>query len=360
MGKIEKVLAGIGDVDKEMMAKAGERLDFLTKPQGSLGRLEELAQLVAGITGDEAPCLKHKVIFTLAADHGVAEEGVSAFPPEVTAQMVYNFLSGGAGINVLSDYVRARVVVVDMGVKEDSGQRAEDGRQKAEKNFKNRKIASGTKNMAKGPAMTKEQAIRSIEAGIELVEEELVNGLDIVGTGEMGIANTTAASAVACAITGGSARELTGRGTGISDDVYGRKLGVIEQTLSLNKPDGQDGLDVLSKVGGFEIGGLCGVILAAARHRRPVVIDGFISTAAALLACSLQPKASQYMIAAHRSVEPGHKIVLDYLGLRPLLDLDMRLGEGTGAALAMGLVEAGVRIMLRMASFKDAGVARGS
>ena len=225
------------------------------------------------------------------------------------------------------------------------------------KNFKDKKINFGTKNMAKGPAMTKEEAIRSIEAGIGVFEEELPNGIDIIGTGDMGIGNTTASSAIAACFTDKAVEDLTGRGTGIGDEVLLNKIAVIKKALKVNKPNPQDAIDVLSKVGGFEIGGLAGVILASASRRTPVVIDGFISGAAALIAYHLEPKIKDYLIAAHCSVEKGHKIILDYLGLSPLLDLNLRLGEGTGAALAMGLVEAGVKILTQMATFKSAGVA---
>ena len=350
MDKIQKTIDKISVIDIDITRKAQERLNFLTKPQGSLGRLEELAKTVAGITANENPSLENKVIFTLAADHGVVEEGVSAFPREVTQQMVHNFLNGGAGINVLAGHVGAKVVVVDMGV---AGEISVDECD----NFKNRKLAFGTKNMAKGPAMSRDEAMKSIEYGIGLIEEELKKGLDIVGIGEMGIGNTTAASAISCTITKKSPEVLTGRGTGINDEVLRAKQKVIQKALSVNNPDDKDGLDVLSKLGGFEIGGLCGIILAASANKIPVVIDGFISTSAALIASLIAPKTTKYMIAAHSSVEPGHKIILNHLGLKPLLCLNMRLGEGTGAALGISLIEAGVKILKEMATFKEAGVA---
>lgn len=353
--KIRQTMEKIKDIDGELMNSVQARLDSLTKPQGSLGRLEELAKHIAGISGRNNPSLDNKVIFTLAGDHGVVEEGVSAFPQEVTAQMVYNFLNNGAGINVLAEHVGARVVVVDMGVA--SELRIADCRAR---NFKNKKIGCGTRNFTKGPAMSRDEAVQSIETGIELVEEELKNGLDIVGIGEMGIGNTTTASAIACAVTNGEVQKLTGRGTGIDDMACVRKEKVIRKALSVNRPDSKDGIDILSKLGGFEIGGLCGIILGASLRRIPVVIDGFISTSAALIAHLLQPKTKQYIISSHCSVEPGHKIILDYLGLKPLLDLGMRLGEGTGAALGINLIEAGVKILGEMASFKDAGVSEKS
>ncbi len=331
-----------------MAEKTQRRLDNLTKPQGSLGRLEELAKQVVGITGNDVPPVINKVIFTMAGDHGIAKEGVSAFPQEVTIQMVYNFIEGGAGINVLARHVGARVVVVDMGV-------AEKLKIKSEK-LKVRKINFGTKSMAKGPAMTKAEAVKSIEAGIEVFEEELPGGIDMIGTGDMGIGNTTASSAIASVFTGHCVEDVTGRGTGINEDTLKNKIEVIKKVIEINKPDPKDPIDVLSKVGGFEIGGLVGVILAGASGRIPIVIDGFISGAAALIAYHLEPKVKDYLIAAHCSVEKGHKIILDYMGLKPVLDLELRLGEGTGAVLGMSIIEAGIKILTEMATFQNASV----
>jgi nicotinate-nucleotide--dimethylbenzimidazole phosphoribosyltransferase len=353
MRKIREVADRITEIDYELMEKTQNRLDNLTKPQGSLGSLEELAKLVVGITRRENPCFKNKVIFTLAADHGVTEEGVSAYPKEVTAQMVYNFLRGGAGINVLARHIGARVVVVDMGV----AHKFKIQKSKA-KIFKDKKNALGTRNMSKGPAMTREEAIKSIAAGIEVFEAECKNGIDIVGTGDMGIGNTTASSAITAAITGKDVEEVTGRGTGLDEKGVINKIAVIKKALSLNKPDPKDALDVLSKVGGFEIGGLVGIIIAAAAKKIPIVIDGFISGSAALIAYQIEPKLKEYMIAAHCSQEQGHRIILGYIGLKPLLDFNMRLGEGTGAALGINIVEAAVKILTQMATFQDAGVSR--
>ena len=340
MSKIEKI-------GNSLSEETQERLDNLTKPRGSLGRLEDLAKQVVEITKIRNPKLKHKVIFTMAGDHGVVENNVSAFPKEVTPQMVYNFLNGGAGINVLARHVGARVVVIDMGVACDL---------KENPALIIKKINHGTKNMTKGPAMSKDEAIKSIENGIEAFKAELANGIDIVGTGDMGIGNTTPSSAIVSAITGRNVEDVTGRGTGIDDKTLASKITAIKEALKVNKPNPKDGIDVLSKVGGFEIGGLTGVILAAAEHRIPVVIDGFISGAAALIAYTLEPKTKDYMIAAHCSVEQGHKRALAFLGLKPILDLNLRLGEGTGAALAMSIVEAGTKILNEMATFKSAGV----
>jgi len=351
MRKIENTIREISEINSDFINKAQCRLDNLTKPQGSLGRLEELAKLIVGITEKEDPTLAKKVIFTLASDHGVADEGVSAFPKEVTAQMVYNFLNGGAGINVLANHVGARVVVVDMGVAADLEPKA---------NLIIKKVNYGTKNMAKEPAMTREEAIRSIEAGIELFEDEFEIGVDIVGTGDMGIANTTASSALTAVFTGKSVEEITGRGTGVDDDTFKNKIEVIKRALELNKPNPKDPIDALSKVGGFEIGGLAGIILRAASKRVPIVIDGFISGAAALLAYQLEPKVKNYMIAAHCSLEQGHRVVLNHIGLKPILDLNLRLGEGTGAALGINIVEASIKIITEMATFKSAAVSQES
>jgi nicotinate-nucleotide--dimethylbenzimidazole phosphoribosyltransferase len=261
--------------------------------------------------------------------------------------MVYNFLRGGAGINVLARHVGARVVVVDMGVACDL---------KPHKDLVIKKVNYGTKNMVKGPAMSIEEAVKSIKNGIDIFEEEAKLGIDIAGTGDMGIGNTTPSSAITSIITGKPAETVTGRGTGIDDKTLFCKIEAIKKAIKINRPDPKNGIDVLSKVGGFEIGGLAGVILAAAAKRVPVIIDGFISGAAALIAYQLQPKIKDYMIASHCSCEIGHKAVLDYMGLRPLLDLDLRLGEGTGAALAMGIAEASIKILTQMATFESASV----
>jgi nicotinate-nucleotide--dimethylbenzimidazole phosphoribosyltransferase len=347
MEKMNQTLSEIKPVDKEAMAEARKRQDDLTKPQGSLGQLESLSIQIAGIKRNPRPRITHKVIFTLAGDHGVTKEGVSAYPSEVTPQMVYNFLRGGAAINVLARYIGARVVIADLGVASILERHPD---------LSDRKVGLGTQNMAKGPAMSKEEAIRSIEAGMELVEAELSKGVDILGTGDMGIGNTTASSAITAALTGADVAAVTGRGTGLDDKGWEKKVKVIQQALERNQPDPKDAIDVLSKVGGFEIGGIAGVILAGARYRIPVVLDGFISGAAALIATSLSPHTKPYLIASHQSVEEGHRIILDHLGLKPLLNLGLRLGEGTGAALGIFLVEASLKILGEMATFSEAGV----
>lgn len=352
MKRLKEILEKIEKIDNSLAKKTQDRLDNLTKPQGSLGRLEDLAKRVVEITKNENPHFKNKVIFTMAGDHGVTEDGVSAFPKEVTPQMVYNFLNGGAGINVLSRHIGARVVVVDMGVAEELQMKHNDLRIK--------KVGPGTKNMAKGPAMTRDEAIRSLEAGIEVLEDEYNNGIDIIGTGDMGIGNTTPSSAITAAITGQGVRKVTGRGTGIDDQTLMRKQDTIIDSLKINKPDPKDGIDVLSKVGGFEIGGLAGLILGAASKRIPIVVDGFISGAAALIAYTIEPKVKDYMFAGHCSVEKGHSAIFEHIGIEPILDLNLRLGEGTGAALAINIIEAGIKILTEMATFKSASVSERS
>jgi len=339
----------VDPVDETMMRRAQARLDRLTKPVGSLGRLEELARRLAGILRTERPSVARKAIITMAADHGVAQEGVSAYPQAVTPQMVLNFLRGGAAINVLARHVDARLIVVDMGVAAPLDPHPQ---------LIVRKIGYGTGNMAAGPAMTREQAIEAIQSGCEVVEDEMRRGADLIGTGDMGIGNTTASSAIVAVMSGEPAERVTGRGTGVDDSGYARKVRVIERALEVNHPDRRDPLDVLAKVGGFEIAGLVGVILGAARAHRAVVIDGFISGAAALVAAGLEPNAAGYLIASHRSQEIGHRIMLERLGLTPLLDLEMRLGEGTGAALAMPIIEAACKVLNEMATFEGAGVSQ--
>lgn len=349
MDKISKTIKQITPIDYKLIETTQRRLDNLTKPQGSLGRLEELAKLYVAITRKRNPILKNKVIFTLAADHGVSEESVSAYPKEVTAQMVYNFLSGGAGINVLAKHIGARVVVVDLGIAEDL---------KPQPNLTIKKINYGTRNMKKGPAMTQGEAIKAVRAGIDIFNTEFKRGIDIMGTGDMGIGNTTASSAITAAITGRPVAHVTERGTGIDEEALKNKIAVIEKALKVNQPNPSRPIEVLAKVGGFEIGGLCGVILAAAAKKIPVVIDGFISGAAALLAFCLAPPVKEYLIASHCSQEIGHRIILDYIGLKPLLALNLRLGEGTGAALGINLVEAAVKILTQMATFQQARVSQ--
>ena len=346
MRQLTKLLEAIGAPRGAAAVEAQRHLDALTKPPGSLGRLEELAVRLSALTG-RPPRVAAPVIFTFAADHGVVSEGVSAYPQSVTAQMVENFLRGGAAVNVLARQAGARVVVADFGVATPLGTPV---------GLVVRRIAAGTANMAFGPAMTREQAVEAVEAGAALAEEAIAEGADLVGTGEMGIGNTTAASAITAAVTGAPADLVTGRGTGVDDAGRARKVATVRRALEMNTPDASDGLDVLAKVGGFEIAGLVGVILAGAAHRVPIALDGFIAGAAALVAVTLAPDARHALFASHRSAEPGHTLALRHLGLEPYLALDMRLGEGTGAALFVPLARATAAIYAEMATFKSAGV----
>ena len=346
---LEKTLQAIRELDEQAMQKTQERLDSLTKPPGSLGSLEELAKKIAGITGNPMPKIDKKVIVVMAGDHGIVEEGVAAFPQEVTPQMVYNFVNGGAGINVLAKHVGAEVVIVDMGVAVDI---------ESDKVI-NCKVRKGTRNMCKEPALLREEAIQALEAGITVAKSQIASGANLLATGDMGIGNTSPSTAILATFSNLELSLITGRGTGVDDDGLSRKQIAIAKALELHKPNPEDGLDVLAKVGGLEIAGLAGVILGAASERVPVVIDGFISTAAAVIAKSLNPLSVNYMIPSHGSDEPGHKLMLELLGFTPLLNLHLRLGEGTGAALGMNLVEAATKILAEMATFAEAGVSDG-
>ena len=345
---VSAVIDHVAPLDQDAMHEAARRLDRLTKPPGSLGRLEELAVRLAGITGRVRQRFSDKTIILMAGDHGVVEEGVSAYPQAVTAQMVANFLRGGAAINVLARRAEARVVVVDMGVASELPNHP---------HLLSRKIGAGTKNIAVGPAMTREEALAAIEAGVEVAGDQIRRGADLLATGDMGIGNTTPSSAIVSALLSCAVDEVTGRGTGVDDATLKRKAAVVERAIAVNQPDPADPLDVLAKLGGFEIAGLAGVVLKGAAERVPIIIDGFISGAAALVAVRLCPAARDYLLAAHCSVEPGHRAILQALGLTPLLDLDLRLGEGTGAALAMHLVDDALAILDEMATFEEAGVA---
>ncbi|MDH4318901.1 MAG: nicotinate-nucleotide--dimethylbenzimidazole phosphoribosyltransferase [Desulfobulbaceae bacterium] len=346
---LEATFRSIFPQDSDYRERAVARLEQLTMPHWALGDLMDLAVDLAGITRSLRPPVRRKKIVVMAGDHGVTAEGVSLFPSEVTAQMVYNFVAGGAGINALARQAGADVVVVDMGTAADFSKLI------SEKRIISKKIANGTANMAHGPAMTRTQAVMAVEAGIE-VAKQLGPDIDVFGTGDMGIGNTTPSTAVVAALTGKDVASLTGRGTGLNDEQLLKKIQVVERALQVNKPDPKDGLDVLAKVGGYEIGGIAGLIIGAASQQKPVVVDGFISTAGALVAHSLEPFVRDYIICAHRSVEQGHRAMHEKLGLKPLLDLNLRLGEGTGAALAMNLLEAAVAILTEVATFEEAGV----
>ena len=344
---LNRTIDRIPPLDADAMRAAEARQLQLTKPPKALGRLETLSIQLAGITGEPLPSFQDKVIAVMAADHGVVAEGVSAFPAEVTPAMVMNFVVGGAAINVIGRHVRARVLVTDVGVNADLSA-AEGVRQK--------KVRKGTANMAQGPAMTRDEALQAIAVGIELVGQEAAGGRSLVATGDMGIGNTTASSAIIAALTGRPVAEVTGRGTGIAKDALPHKVATIEKALAVNEPDPSDPVDVLAKVGGLEIAALTGVFLSGAAHRVPVVMDGFISAAAALAAARLCHEVVDYILPSHVSIEIGHQAVLDELGLIPLFDLQMRLGEGTGAALSMSIIEAAAKILAEMATFESAGV----
>ena len=348
---INRKIKKIKGMDKKIYHKTELLLDRLTKPKDSLGRLEEFAKRYCAIRGEEYPKIDRKVIVAFAADHGITEEGVSAFPKEVTVQMVLNFLKGGAGVNVLARHVGAEVLVVDIGVEHDF---------KKSKNLILNKINYGTKNFSKGPAMSRKEAEASIERGIIIADKLKSHGYQIIGTGDMGIGNTTPSSAVISVMTSSYPKDVTGRGTGIGDRAYLRKIKLIEKGIKINQPDPTDPIDVLTKVGGFEIGGIAGLIIGSSANRIPVVVDGFISGAGALIALKLAPKVKEYIFFSHISEEKGHKILFDYLGEKPILDLSLRLGEGTGAALSISLIEAGVKILTEMSTFEEAHVSQSN
>jgi nicotinate-nucleotide--dimethylbenzimidazole phosphoribosyltransferase len=348
------LIAGIGPLDGEAMASAARRLDRLTKPPGSLGRLETLAIELAGIRGDLVTSIDGPAIAVFAADHGITRQGVSPYPSDVTRQMVANFVAGGAAINVLTRAVGARLVVIDVGVAGEpiQAEAAPDGSAR----FLDARVASGTADFSVGSAMTAEQTLAAIAVGRQVVADLVADGCDLLGVGEMGIGNTTASSAIVAALTGRPAVEVTGRGTGLDDAGVRHKVAVIDTALALHAPDPSRPLDVLGSLGGLEIAALVGAILAAAAARLPVILDGFITGAAALVASRFAPNLAARLIASHRSAEPGHRIALETLGLEPILDLGLRLGEGSGAALAIPIVGAAARIIGEMATFEDAGV----
>ncbi|MGB5158142.1 MAG: nicotinate-nucleotide--dimethylbenzimidazole phosphoribosyltransferase [Desulfobacterales bacterium] len=348
MDKLDKTINAIFPPDASFYETALERLAQQARPAGSLGVLENLSARLAGIAKTIDVRLKRKVIVTCAGDHGVVAEGVSLFPQEVTPQMVYNFVNGGASINVLARHAGAEVKVADLGVNHDF---------ESDLPIFHKKIRKGTSNIAVGPAMSRQEAVSSIEAGIDMVDELFKEGtVDILGTGDMGIGNTTPSTAVIAAISGIDVEKLTGRGTGIDDKALKNKIEVIKRAIKVNKPDPKDAIDILCKVGGFEIGGLAGLVLGAAARGIPIVCDGLISTAGALIACSLAPLAKEYLFASHRSVEAGHGYMHEILGIEPLLDLKFRLGEGTGAAVAMELLDASTRILADIKTFEEVAI----
>lgn len=345
---LESAIEKIKKPDSKMYEAAKERLRNQARPAGSLGILEDVGARLAGIFNTLDVKLENRQVVTCAGDHGICEEGVSLFPSDVTRQMVYNFVNGGASINVLAKHANAKVAVADLGVNWDF---------EPELPIFHKKIGKGTANFAKGPAMTREQAVQSVEAGIEIVDRLLEKRpLHIIGTGDMGIGNTTPSTAIIAAFSKIPVKKLTGRGTGIDDEALKNKIRVIESALDKNKPDSNDPIDVLAKVGGFEIGGLAGIVIGAAKAGIPVVCDGLISTAGALIACKIAKEAKPYLFASHNSVEIGHRFMLEHLGLTPLLDLEFRLGEGTGAAVAFELLDIATRVLCEIKTFEEVAI----
>lgn len=340
----EKTIAGIKPAYEESMKEAAERLDKLAKPIGSLGKLEDLAVKISGMTGKQNTSFEKKVTIIMAADNGVVEEGVSSCPPAVTTIQTINFLKGVTGICVLSKHAGADIRVVDIGIASDLEYPGLIGR----------KIRKGTSNMSKGPAMSREEAVKAIETGIEMVSQLVKEGYSLFGTGEMGIGNTSTSSAAAMAFLGCSVEEAVGKGAGLTEEGYSNKKSVIERAISVNKPDPKDPIDVLSKVGGFDIAGMTGCFLGAAYHRVPIVVDGFISSVAALAAYRINPLVKDFIIPSHCSEEPGFSLVMKKIGLKPMLDLNMRLGEGSGCPLAFNIIEAAEAIISEMATLEEA------
>jgi nicotinate-nucleotide--dimethylbenzimidazole phosphoribosyltransferase len=349
---LERIINDIEPLDASWVEKAKDRTARLVMPTRALGRLHEISETLCAIQKTLEPSVDRKAFLVMAGDHGVVKEGISAYPQEVTAEMIKAFLAGGAGINVLARQIGAEIIVVDMGIiPELDLSTLQESNQ-----LIIRKVSNGTANLARGPAMSKAQAQHAILTGFQLAGDLIARGVQILGTGDMGIGNTTPSAAIGTVITGSSLEEMVGRGTGVDDRGLHRKREAIRSGIQINQPDPEDGLDVLAKIGGFEIGGIAGCVLGGAYHKHPVVIDGFISTAGALIAHALCPTVTDYLFAGHCSEEPGHKLMLSYLGLKPILDLGMRLGEGTGAALAMGIMDGAVRIFKEMLTFEEAGV----
>lgn len=346
---LNKTISAIQPLDADAMRRTEQRIHSLTMPDWALGALCDLAVRLSGMAGTVPPPVARRAIVVMAGDHGVVEEGVSPYSQKVTQQMVANMAAGGAGVNVLGRLNGAKVLLADFGMAERDEELVRQGK------LIDCNVGKGTANFAKTHAMTLEAAAQSIENGIRLAHD-LADETDVFATGEMGIGNTTPATAIVAAMTGQAPDALTGPGAGLARDAVAKKARLIGDALARHRPDANDPLDVLAKVGGFEIGGIAGLVLGAASRRRPVLVDGFISTAGAMLACGLCPEAKSYAILSHASAEPGHALMCEWLGLRPLLSLGMRLGEGTGAALAMNLLEAACRILTEMATFDSAGV----
>jgi len=350
---LEDIVKGIQPLDQQWIVKAKERTAQLVMPTRAMGRLHEISERLCGIQKTLQPSVKRKAVLVMAGDHGIVNEGVSAYPQEVTGAMVQTFLAGGAGINAISRHVAAEVFVVDMGIIAELNETDMPGSDR----LLAHKIAPGTANFSRGPAMSRQEAEQSILFGFQEASKLFQNGVEILGTGDMGIGNTTPSAAIGAVICGVDLEEMVGRGTGVDDEGLARKRDAIARGIVVNKPDPKNGVDVLAKVGGFEIGGIAGCVLAGAFHHRPVVIDGFISTAGALIAHALRPTVTDFLFAGHCSEESGHRSMLKYLKLDPLLDLGMRLGEGTGGALSMSIMEGAVGIFKEVLTFEEAGVA---
>lgn len=355
MNLLAETIEKINSVDRAWLEKAEAQQLNLTKPPKSLGRLEEIANRLCAIQETLAPTVENRRIIVCAADHGVCAESVSPYPAEVTAQMVINFISGGAAINALAKNANAKLSVVDIGVKSDI-----PAIESAPNILLRRRVAGGTRNFARGAAMSADELFAAVEVGIELANESKKNGETLLGLGEMGIGNTTAASAITSALTRLAPEETTGRGTGATDEMLARKIETVRRALEINQPNSDDALDVLRKVGGFEIACLVGICVGAASERTAIVTDGFIATAAAALAVKLRPPIADYIFASHLSAEKGHRALLEFINQKPLLDLEMRLGEGTGAALAMNIIAAATAAFREMATFESAGISENN
>ena len=347
MNLLQQTVGKIKDLDGDMMEKARQRVDNLIKPPKSLGKLENIAVQLSGITGELFPAIDQKAIIVMAADHGVYEEGVTSNPQEVTFAQTLNIAKGITGVGTIAKVSNAKIVTVDVGVKVELP---------TDVGVINRKIRRGTANFTKGPAMTREEAIQSLEVGIEIANAEIQNGVNLLGTGEMGISNTTPSTAILSVLAGCDPKEITGRGAGLGQGGLTHKIEVIRNAIAVNKPDPTDAIDILAKVGGLEIGGMAGVMLAAAANRIPVVVDGYISTAYALIATTIEPKVKDYLITSHATDEPGGKKASELLGKEPMLKMDMCLGEGSGAALAFPIIDAACSMMKNMPTFEEVGM----
>lgn len=346
MELLQHTLAKIGDLDQKAAAEAQNRLDHLCKPRGSLGKLETLLVQLAGIQGQARPQIREKLLAIMAADHGAAWEGVSAYPPDAGQKLLMNFLGKGAPVSILTGYTKTRLLLVDVGLR---------GKPVMHSQLCVRRVRSGSGNIGREAAMTKREAVAAIETGVMLINQEIDAGINVVALGELGIANTTPSTAILACLGNMDPAEITGPGAGLKDAKLKKKIQLITQALAINQPDPRNPLDVLSKLGGLEIAALTGAILACAARRVPVVLDGFVSGAAAMLACRLNARCKCFLMAAHLSEEPGHKLMLADLGLEPLLDLGLRIGEGTGAVLALPLLEAAANILQKAATLEEVG-----